>query len=512
MCIRESNKIILKNKGFNMAHKKYPGIYPSIALITDFYEITMAYAYWKKGMKDLKAIFQMFFRHNPMKGGYTVFAGLETLVEFLKNYHFNSEDIDFLRGLKDNSGTQLFEEGFLSYLKDMRFSCDIMSVKEGSVVFPHEPILKVIGPIIQAQLLESIILNVINFQTLIATKASRINEVAQGAVLEFGLRRAQGIDGAISAARAAYIGGCSATSNVIAGKILGIPLKGTHAHSWVMAFENEVNAFKAYAEVFPANSIFLVDTYNTLDGVKSAIKAAKEMRKYGFRLKGIRLDSGDLAYLSIKARELLDRAGLKDCLIVASSSLNEEIIQSLRTQGAKIDVWGVGTKLVVGSPDGAIDGVYKLSAIGKDGKWDYKMKFSEKLSKVSITGNPLLRRYYDEEGIAQADIIYDKSEHTTNFKRIRDPFSIWRSKALKRKWKHRELLHPVFKKGRFVGSKISLKDIQDYVKQELKTLHPGLKRFINPHEYPVGISEGLFRIREELIQDIIRRNTYHDKK
>lgn len=474
-------------------------IYPSVSLITDFYELTMAYAYWKSGMKDMRAIFQMSFRHNPMYGGYSIFAGFGTLAELLESYHFSEEDIAYLKEAKDDSCHPLFEEDFLRYLGEMSFSCDIMCVKEGSVVFPHEPLLRITGPIIQAQLLESLILNVINFQTLIATKAARVCDAAEGPVLEFGLRRAQGIDGAISATRAAFIGGCIATSNVAAGKILGIPVRGTHAHSWVMAFETELEAFQTYADVLPTNSIFLVDTYDTLEGVRNAVKAARDMEKKGYRLKGIRLDSGDLAYLSIKAREILDKAGLKDCRIVASSSLDEEIIQSLKSQGAKIDIWGVGTKLVVGNPDGALDGVYKLSAIEKKGEWIYRMKISEKLSKVSITGSPLLRRYYDEDGIVEADIIYDETEKDTDFHRVRDPFSVWRSKDLKTSWTQKELLHPVFKEGRFIGEKIDLEEIQKRVKEELKTLHPGHKRLINPHEYPVGISEKLFEIRERLI-------------
>ena len=475
--------------------------YPSIALITDFYEITMAYAYWKKGMQKRHAVFQMFFRSNPMKGGYSIFAGLETLVDFLKNFHFTDEDIAYLRELHNEEGQPFFEEDFLQFLKDMVFSCDIMAMEEGRVVFPHEPLLRITGPIVQTQLLESLILNTLNFQTLIATKAARVCDAAENApVLEFGLRRAQGIDGAVSAARAAHIGGCSATSNVLAGKILGIPVKGTHAHSWVMAFASELEAFQAYADVMPGNSILLVDTYDSLQGVRNAIEVSRKLEKKGFRLKGIRLDSGDLAYLSIKARKILDKAGLTDCRIVASSSLDEKIIQSLKTQGAKIDIWGVGTKLITGFPDGALDGVYKLSSIEHNGDWEYRMKISEKLSKVSITGNPLVRRYYDDDGIVEADIIYDETEKNTDFQCVRDPFSVRRKKILQKKWRFEDLLKPVFEKGKLISAQPSLNEIRERVRSELRTLHPGHKRFINPHEYPVGISEKLFDIRENLIK------------
>ena len=474
-------------------------------IYTDFYEITMAYGYWKSGIAEKRAIFQMFFRKNPMNGGYSVFAGLDTLMDYFEKFGFSEEDIDYLKTFTDLKGKKLFDKDFLEYLKNMRFSCDVMAFPEGSVAFPNEPVIKVVGPIIQAQLVESMILNVINFQTLIATKAARICSVAQGGVLEFGLRRAQGIDGALSATRAAYIGGCTGTSNVLAGKYLGIPVKGTHAHSWVMAFENEIEAFKTYAKIYPDNSIFLVDTYNTIEGIKNAIKVAKKMKKQNHKLIGIRIDSGDLAYLSIKAREMLDKEGLNDCKIIASSSLDESIILSLRNQGAKIDMWGVGTKLSVGYPDAALDGVYKLSAIEKKGKWDYKIKISDNPFKVSITGNPLVKRYYNKDGMVEADIIYDEFEKKKTFKVVRDPYAIWRSKKIKSVWKSKEMLKTIIKNGRIVIKRESLKKIRERVQKELNTLHPGHKRFINPHEYPVGISENLFNVRKKLIEKLSRK-------
>ena len=474
-------------------------------IYTDFYELTMAYGYWNQGMADRKAIFQMFFRRNPMNGGYTVFAGLDTLIGFIERFGFSDEDIGFLSSLRGRKKKRLFPDDFLEFLKNMKFECSLMSVKEGTVVFPNEPVIKVVGPIVQAQILESMILNVINFQTLIATKAARICSVANGPVLEFGLRRAQGIDGSVSASRAAYIGGCAGTSNVLAAKFLKIPAKGTHAHSWVMAFDSELDAFKAYGDVFPDNCILLVDTYNTINGVRNAIKVAKRLKKKGHKLIGIRIDSGDLAYLSIKARSMLDKAGLKNCLIVASSSLDENIILSLKNQGACIDMWGVGTKLSVGYPDASLDGVYKISAVEKKGKWDYKIKISDNPLKVSITGNPLLRRYYNSDGIIEADIIYEEYEKGKKFKIVRDPFAIWRSKKIKSSWKFKELLHSVYKNGRLVAERENLDDIRDRVQRELSTLHPGHKRFINPHEYPVGISDSLFNMRKKLIERVTKR-------
>ena len=306
----------------------------SLSLLTDFYQITMAYGYWKAKVNSKEAVFHMFFRNNPFKGGFTIACGLEYVIDYLENFSFDKTDVAYLASLRGNDGKPVFEKGFLDYLGDLKFECDVDAVPEGTVVFPHEPLIRVQGPIIQSQILETVLLNIINFQTLIATKAARMLIASQGEpILEFGLRRAQGIDGALAASRAAYIGGCSATSNVLAGKLFGIPARGTHAHSWVMSFDDEIEAFKEYAKALPNNCVFLVDTYDTLEGVKRAVDAGKWLRRQGHELIGIRLDSGDLAYLSIEARKILDAEGFPDAKIIASNELDENIIVSLKTRG-----------------------------------------------------------------------------------------------------------------------------------------------------------------------------------
>lgn len=316
-------------------------------LLTDLYQLTMAYGYWKTGTHEREAVFHLFFRKPPFASGYSLVAGLADVIDWLRAFHFDEDELAYLQTLEGNDGSPLFEEGFIDYLRELKFTCEVDAVPEGTVVFPHEPLLRVQGPILQGQLVETALLNLINYQTLIATKAARICEAAQDEpVLEFGLRRAQGVDGALAASRAAYIGGCAATSNVLAGKLFGIPVKGTHAHSWVMSFDSEPEAFQAYADAMPNNCVFLVDTYDTLDGVRAAIEVGKRLRETGHEMVGVRLDSGDLAYLSIEARKLLDAAGFPDAVIVASNDLDETIIASLKQQGAKIGLWGVGTKLV----------------------------------------------------------------------------------------------------------------------------------------------------------------------
>ena len=339
------------------------------ALLTDLYQLTMAYGYWKSGRSELEAAFHLFFRKAPFQSGFTIAAGLATAIDFLKSFHFTDADLQFLATLTGNDNRPLFEPGFLEYLRTLRFCCDVDAIPEGSVVFPNEPLLRIKGPILQCQLLETALLNLLNFQSLIATKAARICLAARGEpVLEFGLRRAQGVDGALAASRAAYIGGCAATSNVLAGKIFGIPVRGTHAHSWVMSFDDEREAFLAYAEAVPNNCVFLVDTYDTLEGVRHAVETGKWLREHGYEMVGIRLDSGDLAWLSIEARKILDEAGFPKAVIIASNNLDEHIIASLKEQGAQINVWGVGTKMITAYDQPALGGVYKLSAIrGKDG-------------------------------------------------------------------------------------------------------------------------------------------------
>lgn len=336
----------------------------SLALLTDLYQLTMSYAYWKMGLDRKEAVFHLFFRRHPFRGGFTVAAGLEWAIQFLNNFKFESSDLDYLATLKGANGEPLFEPAFFDYLAKMRFSCNVDAIPEGTVVFPYEPLVRVQGPLIQCQILESPLLNLINFSTLIATKAARICIAAQGdSVIEFGLRRAQGIDGSLTASRAAYIGGCDSTSSLLAGKLLDIPVKGTHSHSWIMVFDEELEAFQTYAKCMPDNCVFLVDTYDSLEGVKKAIEVGKWLREQGKKMLGIRLDSGDLAYLSIKTRQLLDEAGFKDAFIVASNELDETLISELKRQGAQIAVWGVGTHLVTAKDQPALDGVYKLSAL-----------------------------------------------------------------------------------------------------------------------------------------------------
>src|SRR5690606_14487100 len=367
----------------------------SLSLLTDFYQLTMAYAYWKSGKAEQEAVFNLFFRKNPFQSGFTIAAGLEYVIDYCQNFSFKEEDLVFIRGLKNTDGSAMFEEDFIHYLERLSFTCDIDAVEEGEVVFPHMPLLRVKGPLIQCQLLETPLLNLVNFQTLVATKAARITLAAKGdPVMEFGLRRAQGIDGAIAATRASYIGGCVSTSNVMAGKLFDIPVSGTHAHSWIMSFDSELEAFQAYADAFPDNCIFLVDTYDTINGVKNAIEVGKKLREKGKELKGIRIDSGDLAYFSNVARKMLDEEGFTQAKIVASNDLDEHILTSLKLQEASIDIWGVGTKWVTAYDQPALGAVYKLSAMkDEDGNWEPKIKVSQQSIKINVPGLHNVRRF-----------------------------------------------------------------------------------------------------------------------
>ena len=341
----------------------------SLSLLTDFYQLSMAYGYWKLGIAERESVFHLFFRRKPFNGGFAISAGLETVLEFLHGFHYTQTDLAYLEQLNGGDGKPFFDPAFLEYLSKFSFQCDIDAMPEGTPVFPYEPLLRVQGPILQAQLLESPLLNIINFQTLVATKSARICWAARpDPVVEFGLRRAQGIDGALAASRAAFIGGCESTSNVLAGKIYGIPVKGTHAHSWIMAFDDEEESFEAFAQAMPNNCIFLIDTYASIEGVNKAIRVGKNMRDKGVEMIGVRLDSGDLAHLSIEIRKLLDAAGFPDAKIMASNELDEHIIKDLKHQDAKVNVWGVGTNLVTGKDQPALDGVYKISAIKDDEK------------------------------------------------------------------------------------------------------------------------------------------------
>ncbi|HQU45567.1 MAG TPA: nicotinate phosphoribosyltransferase, partial [Pirellulales bacterium] len=381
---------------------------PSLALLTDLYELTMAYGYRQSRTADREAVFQHQFRHPPFHGGFTVACGLAYLIDWLSHLRFDDDDLAYLGSLTGTDGQPLFAAAFLDELRHWEFGCDVDAVPEGTIVFPHEPLVRVQGPIWQAQLVESALLNFVNFQSLIATKAARVCLAARGdPVLEFGLRRAQGIDGALAAARAAYVGGCDATSNVLAGRWFAIPVRGTHAHSWVMSFGSELESFQAYAEAMPNNCVFLVDTYDSLAGVRHAVKIGRWLRSRGQKLEGVRLDSGDLAYLSIEARKILDEAGLNDTFIMASGDLDERLIASLKQQQAMIGVWGVGTHLVTAFDEPALGGVYKLSAVREPGgAWRRCVKLSEQAAKSSTPGILQVRRY-EVGGECLGDMIYD---------------------------------------------------------------------------------------------------------
>ena len=472
----------------------------SLSLLTDFYQLTMAHAYWKSGKKDLRAAFHLFFRENPFQGGYTVAAGLEQVIEYITELKYSDEDLDYLGSINGHDGCPIFHKEFLNYLRTLDFCCDIYGVEEGTIVFPHEPLLRVEGPIIQAQLLETILLNLINFPTLVATKAARVVHAAGGdPVLEFGLRRSQGIDGGLSASRAAYLGGCAATSNVLAGKRYSIPIRGTHAHSWVMAFDNELEAFRSYAETMPNNVVFLVDTYSVVEGVKKAIKVGHELKESGESLIGIRLDSGDLAELSVKARKMLDEAGLEDVKIFASNDLDESLIQSLKSQGAAIEVWGVGTRLVTAYDQPALGGVYKLSAIHSSERiWTPKIKISEQSAKISNPGVQQVRRFFDG-GVAIADMIYDCSSPLDEINVLIDPLDMTMQKKIANHLDHEDLLIPIFKAGRQVYEVPSLKAVRDKLRRCLAQFSAGVKRFTNPHLYPVGLEKSLFEMKTKLV-------------
>ncbi len=482
----------------------------SLSLLTDLYQLTMSYGYWKKGLDNKEAVFHLFFRNAPFQGGFTVAAGLESVVSYLERFRFDPSDLAYLSTLRSSDGTPLFCKEFFEYLTDMRFTCDIDAVPEGTVVFPYEPLIRVTGPLIQCQLLESPLLNLINFSSLIATKAARVCQAAQGEpVLEFGLRRAQGVDGALTASRAAYIGGCDATSNLLAGKLFGIPVKGTHSHSWVMVFDEEKESFQAFAEVMPNNCVFLVDTYNTIEGVKKAIEVGHWLRANKKELLGIRLDSGDLAYLSIKTRELLNEAGFHNTKIYASNELDETIISELKRQGAQIAVWGVGTNLVTAREQPALDGVYKLSAIrDKGGQWKYKLKLSEQMKKVSNPGILQVRRYrFGNENVA--DAIYNIHDSLEEGCTIIHPFDPTHQKQLAKDIPSFDLLVPIFREGKRVYALPSLENIRARTQEELSHFPDGVKRFLNPHHYIVGMEKKLYEMKIQLIKNI-RGQIAHD--
>jgi nicotinate phosphoribosyltransferase len=478
----------------------------SFALLTDLYQLTMAYGYWKQGHAEREAVFHLFFRKPPFAGGYAVVAGLGSAIDYLRAYRFDESDLAYLATLTGNDGQPLFTAEFLAYLRDLRLTIDMDAMPEGTVAFAQQPLVRVRGPMLQCQILETALLNIVNFQTLIATKAARICGAARGEpVLEFGLRRAQGVDGGLTASRAAYIGGCAATSNVLAGKQFDIPVKGTHAHSWVMSFDDELAAFESYAQAMPNNCVFLVDTYDTLEGVRNAVRVGRKLREQGHEMVGIRLDSGDLAYLSIEARRILDEGGFPAATIVASNDLDEHIIESLKTQGAQITVWGVGTKMVTAYDQPALGGVYKLGAIRDSaGVWQRKLKLSEQSAKTTIPGVLQVRRFQADR-LLVGDMIHDETCGVDDRGVIVDVRDGNRRKRIPPDAIGEDLLVPVMRHGEPAGAFAAHQETLDVARsraqRELGRLHPSVRRLLNPHEYPVGIDVGLHELRDQMIRE-----------
>ncbi|SNS45387.1 nicotinate phosphoribosyltransferase [Anaerovirgula multivorans] len=476
----------------------------NLALLTDFYQLTMMNGYLKHNIHEDIVVFDYFFRKNPCDSSYTIIAGIEQVIDYVENLKFTEEDLDYLRGLG-------FDESFLSALKNFKFSGTIYGVPEGSIMFPNEPVLRIKAPSFEAQLIETALLNILNFQSLIATKASRIIEAAEGdPVFEFGLRRAQGPDAGIYGARAAVIGGCSSTSNVLAGKMFDIPVVGTQAHSWIQSFDSELEAFEAYAATYPDNCLLLVDTYNTLNsGVPNAIKVFHQLRKRGFEPKGIRIDSGDIAYLSKEARKILDAAGFQNVSIVASSDLDEETIYSLKIQKSAINGWGVGTNLITSSNCPALGGVYKLSAIEKKDKIIPKIKISENPEKITNPGYKKVIRIYDSYNNAQADLIMLEEEviDTNKPLTIFHPIYTWKKKTFNR-YSVREMLIPIYQEGNLVYPRKTVSEIRSYAKKELDSLWPEYKRFNRPHLYKVDLSEKLWNLKNQMVSEYKERDAF----
>lgn len=476
----------------------------NLTLLTDLYELTMMQGYYEKGQNE-NVIFDVFFRQNPCNNGYSVCAGLDQVIDYIKNLHFTYDDVDYLRGLG------IFKEDFLHYLSGFHFSGDIYAIPEGTVVFPKEPLLKVVAPIMEAQLVETAILNIINHQSLIATKTSRIVFAANGdGIMEFGLRRAQGPDAGLYGARAAMIGGCVGTSNVLAGQMFDVPVMGTHAHSWIMSFPDEYTAFKTYAEMYPDNCTLLVDTYDTLkSGVPNAIRVFQEFKDAGKPLikYGIRLDSGDLAYLSKEARKMLDEAGFPEATICASNDLDEFLLHDLKMQGAAIDSWGVGTNLITSKDCPSFGGVYKLAAIqNEEGDFVPKIKISENTEKITNPGNKTIYRIYEKASgkikadlICFADEVIDPKQDLLLF----DPMDTWKkTKLAGGTYTVREILLPIFKNGECLYKSPTLKEIAAYCREEKDTLWDETKRLFYPHRVYVDLSQKLYAVKQSLLDQM----------
>ncbi|MBQ1793298.1 MAG: nicotinate phosphoribosyltransferase [Peptostreptococcaceae bacterium] len=468
----------------------------NLTLLTDLYQLTMINGYFENNVHNDVVVFDMFFRKNACKGGYTIVCGIEQLVEYIENLKFSESDLDYLKTLN------LFSDKFLDFLRDFKFTGDIYTVEEGTVMFPNEPIIRIKAPLYQAQLIETALLTIINFQSLIATKASRVCFAAKGdPVFEFGLRRAQGPDAGTYGARAAIIGGCTATANVLAGKMFNIPVVGTHAHSWVQKFDNELDAFEAYAKIYPNNCLLLVDTYDVLkSGMPNAIKVFKELKAKGHKPLGIRLDSGDLDYLSKECKNMLTEAGFEDVRITASNDLDEYCISNLKSSGSPINSWGVGTKLITSSDSPSLGGVYKLVASYKDGKYEPKIKISEDPEKITNPGYKKVVRIYNTQGHAEADLIMleDESIDTTKPLTIFHPVYKWKTKTFTN-YTIKELLKPLYINGECKYEKKSVIEIQEYTRNELNTLWREYKRLLYPQTYKVDLSEKLCTLKESML-------------
>ena len=473
-------------------------MFSNLTLLTDMYELTMVGGYLVSGKAKQKANFDYFFRKIPDEGGYCVTAGLEQLIDYIKKIHFTAEDLAYLESLN------VFPSQVLRYLEKFHFTGDLWAIPEGTLVFPHEPIIRVTAPLPEAQFIESALLNIVNFQTLIATKSARLCIATEGdPVFEFGLRRAHGPDAALGAARASFIGGAQGTSNVLAGRLFGIPVRGTLAHSWVESFHSELESFQAYCQAYPGGSLLLVDTYDTLkSGVPNAIKVGKELRSQGVGdLRGIRLDSGDLAYLSQEARTMLDQEGFRDSQIFASSDLDEWIIESIKKQGGRIDQWGVGTKLVTAYSTPALGGVYKLTGIEENGRMIPKIKRSDNPEKITNPGLKKVTRFFDDNGLMRGDVMHLLEEVLESKPmRVFHPMVPHITKVYPPKFERNELLVPIFLEGKLVYQKPSLNDIRENTRRNLARLGPEFKRFRNPHIYHVSLSKKLMRVKQALLK------------
>ncbi len=466
----------------------------NLTMMTDLYQLTMMDGYYLEGKANQTAVFDLFFRQKD-EINYAVFAGLEQAIDYIKDLHFSSEDVEYLRSLK------VFHPQFLDYLKNFKFTGDMYSVREGDIVYPQEPIVVIKAPLIEAQLIETALLNIISHQTLIATKSARIVQAARGkSVVEFGLRRAQGPDAGIYGARAAIIGGCNGTSNVLTGQMFDIPVRGTHSHSWVMSFDSEIDAFRAFAEVYPDTCLLLVDTYDSVQGIKNAITVFNELKAAGHKPVGIRLDSGDIAYLSKLARKMLDDAGFKDAVVMASGDIDEYLLESLNNQGARIDMYGVGTKLITSEGTPSLGGVYKLSAIERDGKLEPRMKISDSIVKVTNPGLKTLYRIYDKSsGMAVADLIALDGEKIQKPLVLTHETERWKTTTLK-DYGIRCMLNKIFENGKNVYEQPSLGRIVEFAESEKAKFWDEYKRIDNPQIYKVNLSDGLYELKHKILK------------